>query len=88
VSTKQTGERPARIFIAGPHSAYGAGHERLRVVFTAMMVHGLLLAQNASAAQKQTNSPDRIDDEIVNGGKLEFEIDILPNKTWGTDLKP
>jgi putative alpha-1,2-mannosidase len=26
--------------------------------------------------------------KIVSGGNLEFEMNILPDKTWGTDLKP
>jgi predicted alpha-1,2-mannosidase len=25
-------------------------------------------------------------DDIINGGKLEFEMGILPNKSWGTDV--
>ena len=44
--------------------------------------------QSAKLNGKPLNRPWITHDEIVNGGKLEFEIDILPDKTWGTDLKP
>ena len=29
-----------------------------------------------------------LQDKIVSGGKLVFEMGILPDKTWGTNLKP
>ena len=44
--------------------------------------------QSAKLNGRPLNRPWITHDEIVNGGKLELEMDILPNQAWGTDLEP
>ena len=44
--------------------------------------------QSAKLNGKPLNRPWLTQAEIVNGGKLELEMDLLPNKAWGTDLQP
>ena len=44
--------------------------------------------QSAKLNGKPLNRPWLTQADIVNGGKLELEMDLLPNKAWGTDLQP
>jgi predicted alpha-1,2-mannosidase len=43
--------------------------------------------QSAKLNGQPLNRPWITHDEIVKGGTLEFEMGILPNKSWGTDLQ-
>jgi predicted alpha-1,2-mannosidase len=42
--------------------------------------------QSARLNGKPFNRPWISHDEIVNGGTLELDMDILPNKTWGSNI--
>ena len=44
--------------------------------------------QSAKLNGKPLNRPWLTHDEITQGGRLELEMDLLPNKSWGTDLQP